>query len=140
MRDGKLNPDVRSLPGVQDLVDVPATVFYNSLAWVFNGADSYAQAVVSVLQRFFLDPNHGIDPSINFGQVIRGPGKQVGQYLGVLDFRAMVKVVNAVQVLRLSNAPAWTPEIDAAMTAWIKQYTNWVETSAIGVKASNAAK
>ena len=64
----------------------------------------------------------------------------MGQYLGVLDFRAMVKVVNAVQVLRLSNAPAWTPEIDAAMTAWVKQYTNWVETSAIGVKASNAAK
>lgn len=140
VRDGQLNPDVRTIPGVQDVVDVTQTIVYNALAWVFTGTNSYAQNVADVAQGFFLDSHHGVSPSINYGQLIRGPGTQVGQYLGVLDFRGMVKVVNGIQVLRLGKAPAWTPTLESAMVSWTTQYVNWLETSALGQKAASAPK
>lgn len=140
VRDGQLNPDVRTIPGVQDVVDVTQTIVFNALAWVFTGSASYAQNVADVAQGFFLDTHHGVSPSINYGQLIRGPGTQVGQYLGVLDFRGMVKVVNGIQVLRLGKASAWTPALESAMVSWTSHYVNWLETSALGQKAASAPK
>ena len=115
-------------------------IVYNALASVLTGSDQYAQNVASFVNTFFLDSKTGMYPRLSYGQTIRGPGKQDGQYLGVLDLRGMVKVANAVQIMRASGNPAWTSKMDNGMTTWASQYVNWLQSSNLGQRASSAAK
>ncbi|KAI5117626.1 hypothetical protein M0805_001269 [Coniferiporia weirii] len=138
VRDGLLNPDVRTLNGVNAIVDVSQSILYNAAANVLSGPATYAENAVHFMQNFFLDSKNGMHPRISYGQLIRGPGEQVGQYLGVIDFRGMVKVANAVQLMRAAKAPAWTDVMDAQMTSWTTQYVNWLGTNELGQKALSA--
>lgn len=140
VRDGQLNPDVRLLNGVNAVADVTQSVVYNALAAVLSGSQSYAESAASFIQLFFLDSQNGVYPEVNYGQVIRGPGKLVGQYLGIIDFRAMVKVANAIGVMRAAKAPAWTSSLDSQMNNWSKQYVSWLQTSDLGKRAGSAPK
>ncbi len=60
--------------------------------------------------------------------------------MGVLDFRVLVKVANAIQILRVMNSPAWTSESDGRMVKWAKNYVNWLETSDLGARPKRSAK
>lgn len=139
-RDGKLNPDVRKLNGVNAIADASQSIIYNAIASVLTGTASYAQSAAHAIDVFFLDAQSGMHPSISYGQLIRGPQKQTGQYLGVLDFRGMVKVVNAVLILQGGKASAWTVSLNAKMEAWAAKYVNWLQTSAIGKKSISSPK
>lgn len=88
----------------------------------------------------FLDSKTGMHPRIAYGQLIRGPEEQVGQYLGVLDLRGMVKVANAIQILRALGMPAWTKTLDGQMTQWAKKYVQWLHSSPQGQRALSAPK
>ncbi|EJC99012.1 chondroitin AC/alginate lyase [Fomitiporia mediterranea MF3/22] len=137
-RDGKLNPDVRKLHGVQAIADASQSILYNAVANILTGSASYAQSAAQAINVFFLDPQSGMHPRVEYGQVIRGPQKQVGQYLGVLDFRGMVKVANAILIMQAVNAPAWTSNLQSEMKDWTTQYLKWLQTSGIGKKAISA--
>ncbi|QRV76009.1 alginate lyase [Ceratobasidium sp. AG-Ba] len=139
-RDGRVNPDVRKLKNAAEVVDMSQAVLWNSIASVASGSDSYAKNAASFINTFFLSDRTRMNPDAEYGQVVRGPpGTQAGSYMGVLDMRGMVKVVNAVLVLRESKSQHWTPDIDAKMVAWASQYIKWVESSAAGKKAARAA-
>lgn len=116
------------------------SVIYNSISSVISGSATAAQDAANFMQVFFLDSATGMHPRIEYGQLIRGPGAQIGQFLGVIDFRGMVKLANAVQIFRIANTPAWTASLDAQMTAWTKQYVKWMQTDPIGQKALSAPK
>lgn len=79
-------------------------------------------------------------PELNYGQTIRGPGTQQGQFLGILDFRGMVKVVNGIQILKAAQSPDWTPAMDSQMVGWINQYVNWLQTNTLAQQAATAPK
>lgn len=142
MRDGKLNSDVRDLNGVNAIWDATQSILYNALAHTLASTSSgpYSKDAASFIQTFFLDPKVGMNPDIKFGQLIRGPGTQSGQYLGVLDLRCMVKLANAVLLMRAQNAPEWTSSLDQQLNAWATQYVNWLQTSDLGQQAESASK
>lgn len=139
-RDGKLNPDVRQLHGVNAVNGVTQSVLYNALAYAFTKSESYSKNAASFIDTFFLDSKAGINPELSYGQVIRGPGIQQGQYLGILDFRGMVKVVNAIQLLKAAGSPDWTSVRDNNMNSWAEKYMNWLQTSSQGKKGATAPK
>ena len=88
-----------------------------------------------------MDPDTGINPSAAYAQVIRGPpGNQQGGYEGVLDFRSLVRVVNAVQVMRAMNSPEWTSDVEEGLKEWATQYLDWLQNSTQGQKAQSVAK
>ena len=122
------------------MVELTQAVQYNGFAHAFTGDSKYAASVAQFVNRFFLDSKVGMNPSIEYGQVIRGPEKQVGQYLGILDFRGMVKVANAVKVLQTSNSKDWSADTNMKFGKWVNSYSQWLGTSAIGKKASEAPK
>ena len=144
VRDGKLNPDVRQLNGVNAIADVTQSVLYNALTAVLTTDPAEAKMsgenVADFIQTFFLDEKVGMYPEIAYGQVIRGPGTQHGQYLGILDFRGMVKVVNAILLMKAGKAAGWTSSMDSQMVAWSKQYVKWLATSDLGKTASSSSK
>jgi hypothetical protein len=117
------------------------SVFWNAIAAVASGSESHEISAVDFINTFFLDNKNKMNPKVEFGQVVRGPpGTQAGSYMGILDMRSLVKVVNAVLVLRETQSPYWTQDRDDKMTDWARQYVRWVETSPVGQKAERAAK
>lgn len=142
-RDGRVNPDVRQLKNAAELVDMSQASIWNAVAAVSSGSKSttYSKNVVSFIDTFFLNDATKMKPNAEYGQVVRGPpGTQGGTYMGVLDFRGMVKVVNAILVLREMKSREWTADKDANMNAWADAYLKWVETDPMGKKAAKAAK
>lgn len=113
----------------------------NALSWVLTKDQSYSRIAASYIDTFFSNNKTGMNPNLNYGQVVRGPpGNQLGSFMAVVDLRGITKIANAVQLLRQSNAPDWNLDKDRRMVNWVKAYLNWLQTSPIGKKASLAAK
>jgi hypothetical protein len=142
VRDGKVNPDTDSLKGPDAAQDMSRSVIYNAISYTLKGAGSYSKNVANAIDAFFLSSSTGMHPNVNFGQLVRGPGKahQVGTFTGVLDLRGMVKVSNAIQLMRTSKAPDWTTGRDSSMTNWMKSYISWLQSSDIGKSVASKAK
>ncbi|OSD06106.1 chondroitin AC/alginate lyase [Trametes coccinea BRFM310] len=141
VRDGKVNPDVRTLPDSPAAVDMSQSVLYNAVAYGMGKTKVYSQNVVKFIDAFFLTPATAMNPNMNYGQQVRGPGKdhQIGTFTGILDLRGIVKVVNAIQVLKAAASPDWTAARDKAMTSWMKSYTSWLQNSALGKQTASKA-
>jgi hypothetical protein len=141
-RDGKVNPDVRTLPGPGALNDVSQAILYNTLAYVFTRSSSYAQDAVTFLTTFFLSSSTRMNPNMNFGQIVRGPGPQgvTGSWTGILDMRGNLKIINAIDILVEGRVSGWTPTLHSAMIRWYGEYLRWMTTSNIGKKAKSRPK
>ena len=140
-RDGQVNPDVRSLNSSDYMGKVTQAGITNALAWVLTRDADYSRVASTIIDTFFADNATGMNPNLNYGQVVRGPpGNQLGSFMAVVDLRGLTKVANAVQLLRQSNSPDWTLDRDRRLVAWAKSYLNWLQTSPIGKKSGTAAK
>ena len=94
-------------------------VLYNTLAWVIKGSSQYATNVANWINTWFLASDTYMNPNLNYAQIVRGPKtSKIGKRTGVLDLRCMVKIVNAVLVLRAGNAPGWTSAIDSGLVVY----------------------
>lgn len=116
------------------------SVLANALSFALNGSLDGSLNAVRFIDTFFLNPETAMTPNMNYGQVVRGPGEQVGSFMGVLDTRGIVKVINAVLVLRASQSPHWTADRDQRLRAWASQYDHWMMTSSIGRKSGQSVK
>ncbi|KAI0651739.1 alginate lyase-domain-containing protein [Trametes meyenii] len=141
VRDGKVNPDVRSLPDSEAAVSMSQSVLYNALAYGVARTRGYSQNVAKFVDAFFLTSATAMNPNVNYGQQVRGPGKahQMGTYTGILDLRGLVKVVNAIQILKASASPDWTSARDKAMSNWMIAYVAWLENSSLGQQVAKKA-
>ncbi|CAE6425811.1 unnamed protein product [Rhizoctonia solani] len=139
-RDGKVNPDTREIKSPAYVSQMSQSVLWNAIAAVASGSDIHDKFAADFISVFFLDNKSRMSPKVEYGQVVRGPpGTQAGSYMGILDMRSLVKVVNAIMVLREAQSPYWTQDRDAKMKTWATQYVQWVEASAVGKKAARAA-
>ncbi|PCH33539.1 chondroitin AC/alginate lyase [Wolfiporia cocos MD-104 SS10] len=141
VHDGKVNPDVRTLPDSPAVVSMSQSVLYNSVAYALTKTGTYSQNAASFIDAFFLSSKTGMHPNMNFGQMVRGPGKdhQVGTFTGVLDLRGLVKVVNGINLLKAAGSADWTSARDKAMMSWMNQYISWLQTSDIGKQVASKA-
>ncbi|KAI0670017.1 chondroitin AC/alginate lyase [Trametes maxima] len=141
VRDGKVNPDVRSLPDSEAAVSMSQSVLYNALAYGVVRTRDYSQNVAKFVDSFFLTSATAMNPNVNYGQQVRGPGKahQMGTYTGILDLRGLVKVVNAIQILKAAASPDWTSARDKAMSNWMVAYVAWLENSSLGHQVAKKA-
>jgi hypothetical protein len=142
VRDGKVNPDTDMLVGPDAAQSMSQSVLYNALAYAFQKSSINSQSVTKAIDAFFLSSTTGMHPNVNYGQLVRGPGKehQIGTFTGILDLRGMVKVVNGLQLMRGAKSPDWTSSREQAMTNWMKSYMSWLETSDIGKSTASKAK
>lgn len=141
-RDGQVNPDVRNLNGPAAINYLAQAVLYNSVAFALQKSTTYSQNVGRFIDAFFLDPSTKMNPNIQFGQVVRGPGAkgQSGTFTGILDLRGIVKVVNGILVLKAAGSEDWTMARDQGMGSWMASYARWLNTSDIGKSAASRAK
>ncbi|PIL32076.1 hypothetical protein GSI_06780 [Ganoderma sinense ZZ0214-1] len=141
VHDGKVNPDVRSLPDSPAMVTMSQAVLHNAIAYAMMKTRSYSQNAAQFIDTFFLASSTAMNPNLNFGQLVRGPGKehQMGTFTGVLDLRGIVKITNAIALLKAARSLDWTSARDKAMTDWMRSYVSWLESSAIGKETASKA-
>ncbi|KAI9450085.1 chondroitin AC/alginate lyase [Lactarius psammicola] len=137
-RDGEFNPDYRTVNNTGAFSAMSDAVFYNALAWAINGSSIYATNVASLINTWFLAPDTYMNPNLNYAQVIRGPGANIGTHTGVLDLKCMAKVVSAVLVLREGKAPEWTETIDSGLVKWTTTYIGWLTSNKIALEEAAA--
>ncbi|KAF9068076.1 alginate lyase-domain-containing protein [Rhodocollybia butyracea] len=134
-RDGKVNPDVRTLVGAGSINKGCDGFFSNALAFTFTGQPKYCEAAHNILNTLFLAEDTGMNSNVKFGQVVRGPGKDEGTFTGPLDLRGLVKIINGVLIFEASDNQCWTPDDAQEIRTWVTKYLDWLQTSLIGKKA-----
>jgi hypothetical protein len=115
---------------------------YNTLAYLFTESTEYSTNAAHFIEAFFLAPKTRMNPSVKYGQLIRGPGVEgkKGTYQGVLDMRWLAFVGNAASILRQSKAKEWSQAKDGGLQQWMKEYTEWLEGSYQGQQAMKKSK
>ena len=99
-----MNPDVRTLETGAYVGYTAISSLSNSIAYALNGSSIYAKTASEQLYTMFGHPELSVYPRLDYAQIVRGKGKTTGSFMGVLDFRSMVKVANAVQVKYQSSS------------------------------------
>jgi hypothetical protein len=52
----------------------------------------------------------------------------------------MVKIANAIGVMKAARSPDWNSDVASAMTSWSGQYADWLVTSDVGRMAASRPK
>ncbi|KAJ7487393.1 chondroitin AC/alginate lyase [Mycena galericulata] len=144
-RDGQVNPDVRSLNGPSAINSASQSIIYNCVCCGLqvqgSTASKCSRNAVDAIDKFFLNATTKLNPNMNFGQVVRGPGAsgKQGTFTGILDLRGIVKIVNCLQILRKTGSPDWTDARDQAMGGWMGQYLSWLTDSDLGKSTASKA-
>lgn len=137
-RDGQVNPDVRTLQGPAAINSASESIIYNAISQAFTGTSECDQVVAYFIDFFFLKPETKMNPNMNFGQMVRGPGPQgrIGDFAGILDMRGIVNVVNACKIcMRLVSTPRINAVFDGYRN-WLSLYAAWLRDSDIGKAAA----
>ncbi|KAH6917239.1 alginate lyase-domain-containing protein [Coprinopsis sp. MPI-PUGE-AT-0042] len=138
-RDGKVNPDVRTLNGPGAINAVGQFILYACIASAADKTSKHALAAANAIDTFFLSSATGMHPNMRYGQVVRGPGPAgiTGTFTGILDLRGLVKVLNGILILKTLGHASWTSQRESAMQSWTLQYSQWLADSDIGKKTGS---
>jgi hypothetical protein len=75
---------VRYVNNTGAFVAMADAVLYNAVAWQVSGSTNYSAAAAGFIDTWFLNATTRMNPNVNFGQVVRGPGRNKGSEYGVL--------------------------------------------------------
>lgn len=140
-RDGMSNPD-NFVAHRQLLMEFSRNVSALAAAYKLTKQERYGAAATEHLRAWFVNPDTRMNPSLEYAQSIKG--RHTGRGIGVIDTLHLSEVAMAVVALRgrgaeqLDNAVTFTPEVNAAVTAWFRDYLRWMRTHKYGIDESNA--
>jgi hypothetical protein len=133
-KDGVTNPEVKLYKDKEYMPLLCSLVQTLSLAYYFSGEEQYAVHASKLLRTWFLDPATRMNPNLNFAQAIKGVND--GRGAGLIDARHFMKLVDAIGLLQAS--PSWKPADQQGMKQWFAAFTNWMQTSPVGLDELDA--
>lgn len=134
-KDGEINPAANDKQSNKSQLNSFTRDVWNlALAWQFSGNNAYADKAQEQLINWFITPDTRMNPNLNWSQRI--PGNKSVRGSGILDGRALVKVIDAIEILhdggKLDNKSYQD------IRQWYRDYYQWLTTSTIGFKEDNA--
>jgi len=133
-KDGQTNPEVKEYKDKEYLPVLCESVYTLSMAYYFSGEKKYAEKASKLIRVWFLDPETKMNPNLNFGQAIKGV--VTGRGAGLIDTRHLVKVVDAIGLLK--GASAWSSQDQTGMENWFSAFLDWMQTSKNGLDEMDA--
>jgi hypothetical protein len=127
-RDGRHNGELVRQGDRANFGAVKQAAYTLALAYYFTGETKYADHAALLLRKWFLDPETRMRPNLDHAQAI--PGGVTGRAAGLIEFRDMPQLVDALGLLETSAA--WTAADRKAMREWLEQYYRWLTSSRIG--------
>jgi hypothetical protein len=127
-RDGKTNKDLLDRGDRETIGMMYDDVETLALAAYLLDHERYAKHAALLLRTWFLDPATKMNPNIRYGQAI--PGRNDGRGSGIIDTRHFIRVCDSVALLQ--DKRSWTDADQVALTAWMKQYLDWLRIDPLG--------
>lgn len=131
-RDGESNPE-KDDPQFTDRMRVTTIVkTVETLGWAycFLHEERYAAHAAAMIRVFFLDEATRMNPHLLYSQGIRGQCD--GRWIGIIDTRNFVRILDAESILR--HSAAWTQADHAALVSWFADFAEWLTTHEFGHK------
>lgn len=127
-RDGETNPDLfyahrHSLVRLSEIVGTLASAF------VLQQNPIHLRHAVSHLRAWFVDPDTRMNPSLLYGQAIKG--LHSGRSIGIIDTLHLTEVARAAKIL--CGATDVDPEMAAGIRDWFREYLDWINTHPYGL-------
>jgi hypothetical protein len=126
-RDGRHNRALVSQGDREHFGSVKQAVHTLALAYYFTGNTKYAEHAGVLLRAWFLDAKTRMNPHLNYAQAV--PGAATGRPTGLIEFRDMPQLVDALGLLEASAV--WTEADRRAMRGWLGEYYAWLTSSRV---------
>ena len=131
-RDGKINPEVFSIPDRANLAKMIERVKILSTAYYFTENILYASKASELLRVWFLDNNTHMNPNLQYAEVVTG--KDNGTSSGIIAANYFPVVLDSITMIQ--DASAWTNEHQLGIERWFEKYLDWLLNSEFGKKES----
>ena len=128
--DGKLNPEVYSVPDKKNMDDMVYRVKILSLAYFFTDNPQYASKAEELLRVWFLNNSTGMNPNLQYAEVVRGENNNNGTMRGILHGKYLPDLIDAIRLLQHSSS--WSKQDQQGMELWFSKYLNWLMYSEHG--------
>ncbi|MGL5386735.1 MAG: alginate lyase family protein [Serratia sp. (in: enterobacteria)] len=133
-KDGETNPDANSdATDKKRLIGMSNDVSNLALAWYFSQNPAYAQKARDQLLNWFINPQTRMNPNLQYAQAI--PGINDGRGIGLIDSRALVDVIDAIELLR--PADVLSEQEYQQLKQWYGDFYHWMTTSQNGFEEDN---
>ena len=128
-RDGLSNPDnfVAHRRAMVRLSEIVGTL---TSAWIITKDQSYATHALEHLQAWFVDESTRMNPSLLYGQAIKG--RVTGRSIGIIDTIHLAEVARGAEIL--GRRGALPPQEFEQIKSWFSEYLNWLTTHPYGEK------
>jgi hypothetical protein len=126
-RDGLSNPDnfIAHRQAMIRLSDIIGTL---TSAYLITGKPHYAAHAVRHLKAWFIDATTRMNPSLNYGQAIKG--RYTGRSIGVIDTIHLVEVARGAKLLCM--APEFSVVDQKLVKDWFLTYLDWLNSHPYG--------
>ena len=128
-KDGNVNPESRSGTDERAMKATCRAVETLGLAFWFTGQERYAIKAAALLRTWFLHPATRMNPNLQYAQAI--PGITSGRGIGIIDTHNFIALQDSLALL--AGSGAWTQSDQTAMQEWLKNYYQWLRSSANGL-------
>jgi hypothetical protein len=129
-RDGLTNPD-NFLAHRTEMKKLNESISYLASAFILTKNKKYLSKIEEQLNSFFINPATRMNPSLLYGQAIKGLFS--GRGIGIIDTIHLIELARAVYKLKgtLPN------EVYQPMVKWFEDYTNWITQHKYGIEEKN---
>lgn len=133
-RDGESNPNVFTYHrmAMRNMKDAVAAL---AAAYALTGDDKYPRKAAEFIRVFFLDPKTRMNPNLKYAQAVLG--SSTGEPYGIIDTLHLAEL--AVAVPFLEKSPEFSPDVDAGLKQWFRDYSHWIMTSKPGINEMDNA-
>ncbi|MDR2498423.1 MAG: alginate lyase family protein [Tannerellaceae bacterium] len=128
-RDGETNPERHAIKDAEFFKALVEDVQTLALAHFYTGERKYSDKAMDLLKAWFIKDSTKMHPNLKYGQAI--PGITEGRGIGLIDTRGIAYLVDAIQILRLSEGLPVDVYID--LRIWCAEFLSWMQTSSIGL-------
>jgi hypothetical protein len=130
--DGRVNPEVYSIPDKWNMDDMIYRVKILSLAYYFTDNPSYASKAAELLRVWFLNNSTHMHPNLQYAEVVRGENNNSGTMRGILHGKNLPDVIEAIRLIQ--NSPSWSKQDQQGMELWFSKYLDWLLNSKLGTE------
>jgi Alginate lyase len=122
--DGKLNPEVYSIPDKKNMDDMVYRVKILSLAYYFTDNPLYAYKAAELLRYWFLNNSTSMHPNLQYAEVVRGEDNNNGTMRGILHGKYLPDLTDAMRLIQ--HSPSWSKRDQQGMELWFSKYLDWL--------------
>ena len=127
-KDGKYNKKSFSETDHKYYYEAMEAIRDLSLAYNLSKDPNYAKRAIEILRQWFIDKKTKMNPNLNYAQGI--PGKYDGTKSGIIDTRAILWVIQGIELIKPSGS--FTANDEQKFKQWCGAYLDWLLNSQFG--------